>query len=102
MSTDWLKKYPANSVVHKAYEFAFQAHKDVKRATGDPYIEHSLTVAKSVRDWGLDEASIAASLLHDVVEDTTYTLKDIEKKFGAEIAFLVDGLTKLDSIKYQK
>jgi GTP pyrophosphokinase len=61
---------------------------------------HPLAVARTVHDWGLDEASIAAALLHDVVEDTHVTKKDVEKKFGAEIAFLVESLTKIQEVKY--
>ena len=100
MTTNWLQKYPETSIVNKAHEFAKDAHKDTKRWSGDPYITHCIAVAQTVNDWGLDEPSIAAALLHDVVEDTDYTIKDIEKKFGKEIAFLVDGLTKLKKIQY--
>ena len=96
----WLKKYPAGSVVEKAYEFAKEAHKDVRRASGDPYITHSLAVAETVHEWKLDNSSIAAALLHDVLEDTNITTKDIEKDFGDEIAFLVNGLTKLCNFQY--
>ncbi len=100
MSTQWLQKYPAGSAVIRAYEFARSAHKDTKRRSGDPYISHCLEVAKTVHEWNLYEPSIAAALLHDVVEDTDYTLKDIEKRFGKEVASLVSGLTKLKKIKY--
>jgi len=98
--TDWLKKYSAESIVTKAYEFAKEAHKDSKRASGEPYLNHCLNAANSVRDWGFDETSIAAALLHDVVKDTPITIHDIQKKFGEEIKFLVDGLTKLDSFAF--
>jgi len=98
--TDWLKNYSAESIVTKAYEFAKEAHKDSKRASGEPYLNHCLNAANSVRDWGLDETSIAAALLHDVVEDTPVTIHDIQKNFGEEIKFLVDGLTKLDSFAF--
>lgn len=98
--TEWLKNYPPQSIVSQAYEFAKNAHKDAKRLTGDPYITHCLAVAKTVRDWQLDGSSIAAALLHDVVEDTVYALKDIEERFGVEIAFLVSGLTKLKTFRY--
>jgi len=100
MSASWLAKYPENSLVKKAYAFAEEAHKDEKRESGDPYITHSLAVAETVQKWGLDDSSVAAALLHDVVEDTNFTLKDIEKRFGKEVAFLVDGLTKLKKIQY--
>ena len=98
--TQWLQKFPADSPVMKAYEFARQAHKDTKRRSGDPYISHCLEVAKTVHEWNLYEPSIAAALLHDVVEDTDYTLQDIEKNFGKEVASLVNGLTKLKKIQY--
>ncbi len=97
---EWLKNYPANSLVQKAYKFAEVAHKDTKRLSGEPYINHCLAVAETVHDWHLDEASIATALLHDIVEDTPLTIKKIEKEFGEEVAFLVDGLTKLDTFKY--
>ncbi len=100
MSASWLAKYPENGLVKRAYAFAEDAHKDVKRESGDPYITHSFTVAETVHKWGLDESSVAAALLHDVVEDTNFTLKDIDKHFGKEVAFLVDGLTKLNKIQY--
>ncbi|MEK7465346.1 MAG: RelA/SpoT family protein, partial [Patescibacteria group bacterium] len=99
---DWISSYSETSVVRKAYALAEEAHRDATRESGDPYITHSIAVAKTVRGWHLDEASIAAALLHDVVEDTHYTNKEIEKRFGAEIAFLVGGLTKLDSLQYPK
>lgn len=100
MATEWLKNYPEGGTVQKAYAFATEAHKDTKRENGDPYITHCLKVAETVHDWKLDEPSLVAALLHDVVEDTSYTVKDIEKDFGEEVAFLVNGLTKLDTIQY--
>jgi GTP pyrophosphokinase len=95
-----LSSYPENSIVRKAYAFAEDAHKDAKRASGDPYFTHCEAVAETVKEWGLDESSVAAALLHDVAEDTAITLADIEKRFGAEIASLVEGLTKLKELKY--
>ena len=71
------------AVVRKAYEFSHNAHIDQKRQSGQPYIVHPLSVAKILADLGLDSQSIAAALLHDVVEDTGYSLKDIENEFGA-------------------
>ena len=90
--TDWLKNYPDGGVVRRAYGLAALAHEDGKRLSGEPYITHPLAVAESVKDWGLDEASVAAALLHDVAEDTAVTLADVKKDFGDEISFLVDGL----------
>ncbi len=83
-------------LVLKAYEFANEAHKGVRRRSGEPYILHPIAVAKIVVDEiGLGCKSICAALLHDVVEDTEFTVEDIERLFGAKIASLVDGLTKI-------
>lgn len=95
---DILAKYGEESVVAKAYRFATDAHKDAKRASGDPYFTHCRAVAETVAEWGLDEASVAAALLHDVVEDTALTLEDIDHEFGPEIRSLVEGLTKLKNL----
>ncbi len=96
----WVSTYPKESLVYQAYQFAKEAHKNDLRKTGDPYISHCLAVAETIKSWGLDEASIATALLHDVVEDTKYNLQTIEKKFGSEVAFLVDGLTKIEGLSY--
>jgi GTP pyrophosphokinase len=100
MSTEWMEEIPKGSIVRKAYEFAGEAHAGEKRLDGEPYFSHCLAVAKTVFDWNLGEAAVAAALLHDVVENTSYSLKDIEKTFGLEISFLVNGLTKLKSVSY--
>ena len=100
MNSQWLDDYSKKSVVREAYDFAQAAHKEKVRESGDPYFSHCDAVAKTVSDWELDEESVAAALLHDVVEDTGYSLRDIEKKFGKEVAFLVDSLTKLKNIQY--
>jgi len=97
---EWISRYPEKSVVHKAYAFAEKAHKGTLRASGDPYFFHCVAVAATLHEWNLDETSIAAALLHDVVEDTEFTKKDIEKKFGEEIVEIVDGVTKLKHFKY--
>src|SRR5574344_1773472 len=84
--------------VIKAFEFANEAHKNVRRRSGEPYILHPIAVAKIVvKEIGLGYKSIVAALLHDVVEDTEYNTDDIERLFGAKIASLVDGLTKIKS-----
>ena len=84
--------------VLKAFEFANEAHKGVRRRSGEPYILHPIAVAKIVvQEIGLGYKSIAAALLHDVVEDTDYSTEDIERLFGSKIASLVDGLTKIKS-----
>ncbi len=83
-------------IITKAFNFAKQAHKGVKRRSGEPYIMHPIAVAKIVCvEIGLGSTSICSALLHDVVEDTDYTVEDIENIFGPKIAQIVDGLTKI-------
>ena len=83
-------------IIEKAYKFACNAHAGVRRRSGEPYILHPIAVATIVsREIGLGSTSISAALLHDVVEDTDYTVEDIEAQFGKKIAQLVDGLTKI-------
>lgn len=83
-------------IITKAFNFANQAHKGIKRRSGEPYIMHPIAVAKIVcNEIGLGSTSICAALLHDVVEDTDYTVEDIENIFGPKIAQIVDGLTKI-------
>jgi len=87
-------------LIYRAYEIAADAHKDQVRKSGDKYISHPLAVALILTQLELDLESIAAGILHDVIEDTRYTYQDIAKLFGLEIANIVDGVTKLDKIKY--
>ena len=87
--------------VTKAYNLAEEAHKDQRRVSGEPYILHPLAVAQILADMKIDTTTITASLLHDVVEDTSYTLDDLKKMFGKEVAFLVDGVTKLSRLNYR-
>ena len=101
MDFEWIKNLNSE-LVETAYEFAKKAHLGIKRQSGEDYIFHPMRVAQTVYEWGLDEKSIAAAFLHDVIEDTNYTLKDIEKKFGEEVGFLVNGLTKLKTIKIKE
>ena len=83
-------------LITKAFNFARQAHKGVRRQSGEPYIMHPLAVARIVcAEIGLGSTSICAALLHDVVEDTDYTVEDIRNLFGEKIAQIVDGLTKI-------
>jgi guanosine-3',5'-bis(diphosphate) 3'-pyrophosphohydrolase len=86
-------------VVRRAVEFAEQAHAGQLRASGEPFIAHPLAVASILADLKMDQQTIIAALLHDVVEDTAYTLRDIEAQFGSEVAALVDGVTKLDRLE---
>ena len=83
-------------IIERAFQFAKEAHKGVRRRSGEPYIMHPIAVARiASREIGLGSTSICAALLHDVVEDTDYTVDDIEQHFGSKIAQLVDGLTKI-------
>lgn len=85
--------------VAEAYAFATEAHRGQKRKSGEDYILHCLHVTKILAEIGMDEKTLAAGLLHDVPEDTGITLQEIEKKFGPEVAYLIDGITKLGKIK---
>ena len=87
-------------MIEKAYRMANEAHKDARRRSGEPYICHPLAVARLVLDLGMDTESIAAALLHDVVEDTPITIEEVKSAFGAEVALLVDGVTKLTKIQF--
>ncbi|QYN50537.1 MULTISPECIES: bifunctional (p)ppGpp synthetase/guanosine-3',5'-bis(diphosphate) 3'-pyrophosphohydrolase [Apibacter] len=90
------------SLIRKAFEVAKEAHKDQRRKTGEPYIYHPLAVAKIVADEiGLGATSIACALLHDVVEDTQYTIEDISNLFNPKVAKIIDGLTKISNIDHQ-
>ncbi|MDE5554283.1 MAG: RelA/SpoT family protein, partial [Muribaculaceae bacterium] len=83
-------------IIERAYRFAKEAHKGIRRRSGEPYILHPIAVAKiASQEIGLGSTSICAALLHDVVEDTDYTVEDIEQHFGKKIAQLVEGLTKI-------
>lgn len=91
------------SKIRKAFKLASDAHKDMRRKTGEPYIYHPLEVATiCVKEIGLGETSVICALLHDVVEDTDYTLEDIRVLFGDRVAHIIDGLTKIEEIFDQK
>ena len=98
---DIYKKDP-NGLIGRAYAFAERAHAGQKRKSGEPYFNHSLATAEILHSWHLDDATIAAGILHDTVEDTGVPLETIKKEFGEEVAFLVDGVTKLGRIKYRE
>ncbi len=88
------------SMIEKAYQVAAEAHKDQKRKSGEPYIIHPLCVGIILADLEMDKETIAAGLLHDVVEDTVMTYDEIKEEFGEEVAQLVDGVTKLGQLSY--
>lgn len=88
------------AIVERAYQMAKRAHEGQLRKSGEPYITHPLAVAEILVELGIGAKTIAAALLHDTVEDTSYTLDAVRQDFGPEIALLVDGVTKLDKLKY--
>ena len=101
---DTCKKYMNNdqvAFVEKAYEFANKAHAGQKRASGQPYIIHPTQVAGTLATLGLDPDTIAAGFLHDTVEDTPVTNDELKEKFGEDVAFIVDGVTKLNKYEYK-
>ncbi|MBM3200351.1 bifunctional (p)ppGpp synthetase/guanosine-3',5'-bis(diphosphate) 3'-pyrophosphohydrolase [Candidatus Woesearchaeota archaeon] len=87
-------------LIKKAFEFASEVHKDQKRASGEPFIQHALETAYILTGLKQDPTSITAALLHDVLETSKVDLEELKQKFGEEVAMLVDGVTKLSSIKY--
>jgi GTP pyrophosphokinase len=88
------------ALVERAYQIADRAHDGQTRKSGEPYITHPVAVAQILADLGIGSKTVAAALLHDTVEDTEYTLDQLRADFGDEIAMLVDGVTKLDKVKY--
>ena len=95
------KYHPSDDItlIEKAYQEAAEAHKEQLRKSGEPYIIHPLCVAIILADLEMDKETIAAGLLHDVVEDTILTKEQIEESFGADVALLVDGVTKLTALQ---
>ncbi len=85
--------------IKDAVKLAKTAHEGQSRKSGDPYITHPLAVMQIVKDWGMDEDTIIAAVLHDTIEDTDVTLQDIKDQFGEQVAFLVDGVTKLGDVR---
>jgi len=99
-----VKRYQPNAdtdLIRRAYELADAAHKGQKRVSGEDYIIHPLAVAKILTDLQIDDITISAAILHDVVEDTTHTLDEMRELFGDEVAMLIDGVTKLGRIQYK-
>lgn len=88
------------SIIERAYDVAERAHEGQQRKSGDPYITHPLAVTTILAELGMTPVTLAAALLHDTVEDTPYSLDELEEEFGAEVAKLVDGVTKLDKVTY--
>jgi len=88
-------------LIERAHAFAAESHADQRRASGELFIEHPLEVALILADLHLDDTTIAAALLHDVVEDTDMSLDDVEERFGKEVAQLIDGVTKLDKVTFE-
>ena len=98
----FLERHPKGNVdlIERAYKTALQAHEGQTRKSGEPYVHHPLAVATIVASQGLDDVTIGAALLHDSIEDTEIDLSDLERDFGAEVASIVDGVTKLDRINF--
>lgn len=96
----YFQKSEEKTLIKTAYDLAWDAHKNQKRESGEQYLQHPLRVALTLVKMNLDTETVAAAILHDVVEDTTHTIEEIGKQFGQTIAFLVNGVTKLDKIKY--
>lgn len=88
-------------IISKAYDISEEMHRGQLRKSGEPYLIHPLAVAEILADLGMDEETIVAGLLHDVVEDTEYTKEELIRDFGAEVELLVDGVTKLGSLKFE-
>ena len=91
------KQYDLSKII-TAYEFAAKAHEGQFRSSGQPYIIHPLAVAYILLELGMDTDTICAAMLHDVVEDTPVTLDEVKKRFGQDVAMLVDGVTKLNQV----
>ena len=99
-----VKKYhPSDdiSLIEKAYRVAFDAHKGQNRKSGEPYIIHPLCVGILLAELEMDQETIVAGLLHDVVEDTIFTVEELREQFGDDVALLVDGVTKLGQLQYE-
>lgn len=104
---EFLKKYKTQysqndlDLIARAYEFSDKAHEGQVRRSGEPYIHHPLSVAGILSDLDLDVTTVITGLLHDTVEDTEVTIEDIQKNFGKEVAYLVDGVTKISQMKFR-
>ena len=97
LNLSWYNSFEKREI-KKAYLYALKNHDGQKRMTGEPYIIHPIEVAKNLILWGCDYETVCAGFLHDLVEDTDITLEDLEKEFNKDIAFIVDGVTKIKKI----
>ncbi|MFP5332320.1 MAG: RelA/SpoT family protein [Acidimicrobiia bacterium] len=99
---EYVRHHPGadTATLERAYEMAARAHKGQTRKSGEPYITHPIAVTAILAEFGMDEATLVAGFLHDTVEDTDIGLEDIVAEFGQEVAFLIDGVTKLDRLEY--
>ncbi len=100
--SEFLSRHPKadTGLIERAYEWSARAHEHQRRLSGEPFVEHPLNVARIVARLGLDDTSLAAALLHDVVEDTAADLADLSREFGQDVAEIVDGVTKLDKVEF--
>jgi guanosine-3',5'-bis(diphosphate) 3'-pyrophosphohydrolase len=98
--TQYAKK-PDLALLKNAYSFALKAHREQSRLSGDPYIDHCLGTARILTELRMDVSTVAAGLIHDVVEDTGITIDDVVDEFGSEIGKLVDGVTKIGELKFK-
>ncbi len=99
-----IEQYNANydmDIISRAYDVAEEMHRNQLRKSGEEYLIHPLAVAEILAELGMDSETIAAGLLHDVIEDTSYTVEDMTRDFGAEVTELVDGVTKLSALKFE-
>ena len=97
---DRIKTKSQKNNVNDALNFSIKMHHGQKRKSGLPYVSHCIDVANKLIDWKMDHTTVISALLHDVVEDTSVTLDDIKKKFGEDVALLVDGVTKVENIAF--
>jgi len=102
MTVKEIAKKEPHSLIGRAYAFAEKAHAGQKRKSGEPYFNHPLATGEILQTWHMDDATIAAGILHDTVEDTGAPLETIKEQFGPEVASLVDGVTKLGHFKYRE
>tara|TARA_X000000368_G_scaffold186701_1_gene147399 strand:+ start:5644 stop:7809 length:2166 start_codon:yes stop_codon:yes gene_type:complete len=103
-SKDFIARIPLKenkAIVKNALDFSIEMHEGQIRKSGLPYVSHCIDVANILLDWNMDYTTIVSALLHDIVEDTDVSLKDVESKFGPDVAFLVDGVTKIDHITFK-